>query len=322
MHQQEFIGGLNALESRHEGCVLTIGSFDGVHLGHKELLRKLVERGRALGVPAAVMIFEPQPIEYFAVVKAPARLMRLREKVQALFDEGVDRVVCLRFDARLRNYSAEEFVSEILVARLGVKHLEIGDDFRFGCDRKGDFKLLKEKGPAGGFSVSSAPTFILDGERVSSTRVRRLLSEGRLAQAESLLGHAFTMGGRVVYGRQLGRTLGTPTANVALGRSRPPLNGVFVVRATVRNSSGDVLFSDCKGVANVGWRPTLGGAKPLLEVHLLDFNSSVYGHCLHVQFLQKLRDEQKFASVPLLREQILRDVADARAVFDLQAAKP
>ncbi len=320
MQQQEFIGGLNALEPRHKGCVLTIGSFDGVHLGHKDLLRKLVQRGRALGVPATVMIFEPQPIEYFAVVKAPARLMRLREKVQALFAEGVDRVVCLKFDARLRNYSAEEFIREVLVNRLGVRHLEVGDDFRFGCDRKGDYKLLKEKSTVSGFTVNSAATFILDGERVSSTRVRRLLSEGRLSQAEALLGHPFTMGGRVVYGRQLGRTLGTPTANVALGRNRSPLNGVFVVQASVRNSIGETLFSDCKGVANVGWRPTLGGAKPLLEVHLLDFSGNLYGQWLQVQFLQKLRDEQKFASVPLLREQIQRDIADARAVVTTPAA--
>lgn len=307
---REFIRGLHNLRPRHRGCVATIGSFDGVHLGHRAILRQLTDAAQQHGLPAVVIIFEPQPHEFFSREKAPARLMRLREKVQALFEAGVQRILCLRFNEPLRSLSAREFIDRILVQGLGIRHLVVGDDFRFGCDRQGDFDFLNKVGAEQGFSVTDTHTLEVAGARVSSTRIREALEAGDFALAEQLLGRPYRITGRVGYGKQLGRQLGVPTANLQLRRYRSPLHGVFAISAHLANGSVQ------PGVANVGVRPTVSGdAQPLLEVHLLDFSGSLYGQMLDVEFHRKLRDEQKFESVDKLREQLQKDIAQARQFF-------
>jgi riboflavin kinase/FMN adenylyltransferase len=314
--QQEFIRGLHRLEARHCGSVATIGSFDGIHLGHRAILQQVTEKARELALPSVVMVFEPQPHEYFSPESAPARLTRLREKVKALFAAGIDRVLCLRFDQDLRSLSAEDFIDQVLVRGLGVRHLIVGDDFRFGCDRRGDYALLYNTGREKGFNVSDTATLARHGERISSTRIRQLLEQDRLALAEELLGRPFSISGRVVYGKQLGRNLGAPTANVGLGRYRSPVHGVYTVN--VRINTGGFAESVFSGVANVGVRPTLGGGqKPLLEVHIFDFSENLYGQCIEVIFRQKLRREQAFESLEALMAQIQQDIAKGKEFFDL-----
>lgn len=308
----ELIRGLHNLAPRHRGSVVTIGAFDGVHLGHKAILTQVVARARALQLASVAMVFEPQPNEYFCADKAPARLMRLREKLTALFAAGIDRVLCLRFDAKLAALSADEFVQTVLIDGLGVKHLVVGDDFRFGCDRQGDFELLRHWGARAGFSVDDSKTLNVSGDRASSTRIRKALACGDFALAAEQLGQPYKISGRVIYGQQLGRTIGVPTANVQLKRYRSPLNGVFTVM--VRLASG----RQYQGVANVGVRPTVAGdSRPLLEVHIFDYAGDLYGTSIDVEFCSKLRNEQKFDSVEQLKLQIEQDIAQARAYFAL-----
>ncbi len=305
-----FIRGLHNLRPSHRGCVATIGSFDGVHLGHQAILQQLQQVANACKLPSVVIIFEPQPHEFFAGDKAPARLMRLREKVQALLAAGVNRVLCLQFNDALRRLSAEAFVEKVLIEGLGIKHLVVGDDFRFGCDRRGDFALLRTIGSQRRFSVTDTVTLEVGGERVSSTRIRQLLEQGDFASAEQLLGKPYSINGRIAYGQQLGRKLGVPTANVHLRRYRSPLHGVFTV--TVKFADGSVY----KGVANVGVRPTVtGDKKPLLEVHLFDFSRMAYGAMIDVTFHTKLRDEKKFNSLDELQTQLQMDIAQAKQFF-------
>lgn len=308
--QREFIRGLHNLRPAHCGCVATIGSFDGVHLGHQAILRQLIETARAQGLPAVAIVFEPQPHEFFSAEKAPARLMRLREKLQALWAAGVDRVLCLNFNHDLRQLSAEQFIDRVLVQGLGIKHLVVGDDFRFGCDRRGNFALLQTKGEELGFGVSDTHTLEVGGERVSSTRIRQLLESGDFEQAAQLLGKPYSIHGRVVYGKQLGRQLGVPTANVDLRRYRSPLHGVFAV--TARFVDGATSY----GVANVGVRPTVNGdKKPLLEVHLFNFSRDIYGSVIDVVFQKHLRDEKKFNSLDELKAQLQIDIQQAKTFF-------
>lgn len=305
-----FIRGLHNLRPWHRGCVATIGSFDGVHLGHQAILRQLLAVARQHQLPAVVIIFEPQPHEFFSGDKAPARLMRLREKIQALLAAGVERVFCLQFNEQLRSLSAEEFIEKILLDGLGIKHLVVGDDFRFGCDRRGNFALLQSVGAERGFGVTDTCTLEVDGVRVSSTRIRQLLEQGDFAGVEKLLGRPYSISGRIVYGQQLGRKLGVPTANVHLRRYKSPLHGVFTV--TVTFADGSVH----NGVANVGVRPTVNGVKkPLLEVHIFDFARTVYGAMINVAFHTKLRDEQKFNSLDELQAQLQTDIAQAKQFF-------
>lgn len=307
--QQAFLGGLNTLRRVTSPSVVTIGSFDGVHLGHQQILARVIAKAKALNAASTVIIFEPQPQEYFAKAHLSPRLMRLREKVAALFAAGVDRVVCLRFNQRFSSLSARAFVQRVLVDGLKVKHLEIGDDFRFGCDRQGDFAYLQQAGAEFGFSVANSQTYVQGDQRVSSTRIRQVLAEHRLADACALLGKPYAIGGRVVYGRQLGRTIGVPTANIGLGRYAPAVNGVYAVTA---NWQGETL----QGVANVGVKPTVGAApKPLLEVHFFNFSGNLYGACLNVQFCQALRAEQKFESLAALKAQIQTDIEQAKSFF-------
>jgi len=304
---REFIRGLHNLRPRHRGCVATIGSFDGVHLGHRAILRQLTEAAERHQLPRVVIIFEPQPHEFFSRERAPARLMRLREKMQALFAAGVDRVLCLRFNQQLRSLSAQQFVDRVLVEGLGIRHLVVGDDFRFGCDRQGDFDFLQKAGARRGFSVTDTCTLEVAGARVSSTRIREALEQSDFELAEQLLGRPYRITGRVGYGKQLGRQLGVPTANVQLRRHRSPLRGVFAT--SVHRSDG----SAHNGVANIGVRPTVSGSpKPILEVHLLDFDGNLYGERIEVVFHRKLREEQKFESVDKLREQLQKDIAQAK----------
>ncbi|ONF44722.1 riboflavin biosynthesis protein RibF [Marinobacter lutaoensis] len=288
------------------GCVATIGNFDGVHLGHKTIIAQVRDKARALGVPSVVMIFEPQPREFFQGELAPPRLMEFRQKFEALLAEGIDMVLCLRFNESFRRYSAMRYINEVLLEGLNVRHLVVGDDFRFGCDRAGDFELLRKVGADAGFTVENTRTVTVDGERVSSTRVRSLLTVNGLEQAEVLLGHPYRIRGRVVYGRQLGRDIGAPTANILLHRM-PALRGVYVVSAEL--DDGRVF----DGVANIGVRPTVDGHRPSLEVHLFDFAGTLYGQHLAVVFRHGLREEKKFDSIAALKAQIARDLDDARA---------
>jgi len=298
-----------------DGCVATIGNFDGVHLGHKTIIDQVKQKAAELDVPAVVMIFEPQPREFFQGADAPPRLMPFRQKFEALLAEGVDVVLCIRFDERFRSYSAMGFVEDVLIQGLAVRHLVVGDDFRFGCDRAGDFRLLEQVGQEHDFTVENTRTVTVDGERVSSTRVRNALNVNGLEEAERLLGHPYRIHGRIVYGRQLGRQIGAPTANILLHKM-PALRGVYVVRA--RLETGE--WRD--GVANIGLRPTVDGKRPSLEVHLFDFAGTLYGQHLDVVFRHGLRDEVKFDSVDELRQQIARDFDHARAWLADNPAMP
>ena len=307
----ELVRGLHNLRPRHRGCVVTIGNFDGVHAGHQAILERLHSHSERLGLPGCVVIFEPQPREYFAPQAAPPRLTRLRDKLALFEDQGIDRVLCLAFNRRLRELSAEEFVQQVLVEGLGVRHLEVGDDFRFGCDRSGDFAFLQESGKRHGFTVESTNTVAESGERISSSRLRQVLEEGDFELAERLLGRPFSITGRVLHGQKLGRQLGSPTANVQLKRLRAPLNGVYRVSMELE---GRIQ----KGVANIGTRPTVeGDGRPHLEVHLFDFDGDLYGRRVTVVFHEKLRDEQRFESLEALKLAIQADVAAARAQWGL-----
>ncbi|HHH47921.1 MAG TPA: bifunctional riboflavin kinase/FAD synthetase [Gammaproteobacteria bacterium] len=300
------IRGSHNLRPAHRGCVATIGNFDGVHLGHQAVLGQLAEKADELGLPVTVVTFEPQPQEYFRPAAAPPRLTRLREKVQALRRYAVDRLLVLRFDAAFAAQAPQAFIDGVLVNGLGVRYLVIGDDFRFGRQRAGDFGMLRAAGEAHGFEVVNMHTFGLDGERVSSTRVRAALAAGDLNAAEKLLGRPYRMSGRVAHGDKLGRRIGFPTANIHLHRQATPLRGVFAVE--LYGVHGEPL----PGVANLGTRPTAGGLRTLLEAHLFDFDADIYGAHVHVEFLHKLRDERRFDSLDALKAQIAIDARQAR----------
>jgi len=309
----ELIRGLHNLRPRHHGCVATIGAFDGVHRGHQAVIAHLLEKSRELAQPSLIIVFEPLPREYFAPVKAPARIMSFWEKCRALDALGVDRLLRIRFNEQFRTQSAQEFVDEIFVKALGVKYVVLGDDFRFGAGREGDFEFIQGQGERYGFEARSTPTFAIDGERVSSTRIRQALETADFSVAERLLGRPYAISGRVIYGRQLGRTIGTPTANVELRRLRAPLCGVYVV--TVSGAG----LEDAHGVANIGVRPTVDDSiKANLEVHLLDRDIDLYGRYIEVTFRHKLREEMKFDSVDILQEHIAIDIEQARAWFEQQ----
>lgn len=306
----ELIRGLHNLQPRHRGCVATIGAFDGVHRGHQAVLAQLLAEAHALALPAVVIVFEPLPREYLRPEAAPARLMAFREKFLALAGLGVDRLLRIRFDEDLRTMTAAQFVKRIFVDGLAVRRLILGDDFRFGREREGDYDFLCEQGEHYGFDTLSTATLAVDGERVSSTRVREALAAGDCGLAAELLNRPYGISGRVVRGQQLGRTLGAPTANVELRRARAPLAGVFAARV-----SGGGLAA-APAVANVGTRPTVDdGTRANLEVHVLDGEPALYGERIDVQFLHRLRAEQKFESLDALRAAIQADFAAAREWF-------
>jgi riboflavin kinase/FMN adenylyltransferase len=288
---------------------VTIGNFDGVHRGHRALLDRLDAKARELNLGSCVLTFEPHPREFFSPDSAPARLSRLRDKLELMASAGVGRVHVARFDKRFAALSAARFVEEVLVRGLGTRWLTVGRDFRFGQGRGGDFATLEAASERHGFRLESMADVLQEGERVSSSAVRRALQAGDLRRAERLLGHTYTISGRVAHGAKLGRDLGFPTANIPLRRS-PPLSGIYVVEVEV---DGEKLGP---AVASVGRRPTVNPvARPLLEVHLLEFRQDLYGRHLRVCFLEKLRDEEKYADLDQLKAAIARDVRRAREYF-------
>ena len=306
---KKIIRGFHNLSPSALGCVATIGNFDGVHLGHQAVLSQLALKGDMLGLPATVITFEPQPTEFFLPEKAPPRLSRFREKVEALRSYSIEQLCVLRFDKVLAEMSANDFIQKLLVEGLNVRYLVVGDDFKFGKDRKGDFALLKKMGDEHDFQVVNMHTFAIAETRVSSTRIRQALTAGDLMLAQTLLGHPYKMSGRVAHGDKRGRTLGYPTANIHLHRGKVPLTGVYAIRLY------GLEDEPIEGIANVGVRPTIGEGNTLLEVHLFDFNKDIYGENVQVYFLHKVRDEKKFDGLPALVAQIERDCQSAKRYF-------
>ena len=289
--------------------VVTIGTFDGVHVGHQRILNRVLEEARDRALPAVVFSFEPTPGEFFSSGTPPARLTRFREKFEALERFGVDWLFCPPFNATMESLGPDEFIEQHLVKTLGVKHLVVGDDFRFAKDRRGQVDDLQRVGGRCGFSVEQVPSVMENGNRVSSTGIRKLLADGELSRAKKLLGRNYRMTGRVVGGQKLGKQLGYPTANVNLNRRASPVGGIFAVR--VEGLDADLL----DGVASVGTRPTIDGIEPVLEVHIFDFERNIYGAYIQVEFVEKLRDEVKFPDLDSLTQQMHIDAAQARKIL-------
>jgi riboflavin kinase/FMN adenylyltransferase len=292
------------------GCVATIGNFDGVHVGHRAVIENLALQGKRLGLPVVAILFEPQPLEFFNPAGAPPRLTRLREKVSRLAELPVDVVLLLRFDRALAQLSAEAFIRNVLIESLRIKYLVIGDDFRFGKDRRGNFALLKEAGAQAGFEVTDTVSVQIDGQRVSSTLIREALAEGAMDKAARLLGRPYSVCGRIVHGASLGRHLGFPTANISLKHKNPPVRGVFAVTMT------GIAERPLPGVANIGTRPTVASGPTVhVETYLLDFAGDIYGRRVEIHFHQKLREERRFDDLEALTRQIGQDVAAAQTFF-------
>lgn len=303
--------GLPNAESRAP-CALTIGNFDGVHRGHQSLLARARAAADARGLPLCVMTFEPHPREFFTPDKAPTRIALLRDKLESLRRNGVDRVVVEHFNAHFAAQSPQAFVENVLWHGLHTRWLLVGDDFRFGARRAGDFAYLQQAGHQFGFAVEQMGSVSEGGVRISSSAVRQALTEGDLEHARRLLGHGYAISGHVVHGRKLGRDLGFPTINLRISHKRPAVNGIFVVQ--VHGLAEHAL----PGVASIGVRPTIEDAgRVLLEVHLFDFDQSIYGKVVRVEFMKKLRDEARFDSLEELTAAIAKDSAEARAFFGL-----
>ena len=297
--------GFRSLGTPH---AVTIGNFDGLHLGHQAMLARLQDVAHVRGLPSCVLSFEPHPREFFTPEQAPARLSSLREKAECLQRMGIDRFHVLRFDRAFSSLAAEAFIEQVLGRTLQARYVLVGDDFRYGARRTGDFALLKKAGETLGFDAESLPTVEVTGERASSTAVRQALAAGELEHAARLLGRPYSISGRVVHGDKLGRDIGFPTANIQLKHNRPPLMGIFAVELCGLNGA------PLPGVASLGKRPTVKGADavPVLEVHLFDFNADLYGRRVRVDFLHKLRDEAKYPDLDSLVAQIRRDVDNAK----------
>ncbi|VFP83009.1 bifunctional riboflavin kinase/FAD synthetase [Candidatus Erwinia haradaeae] len=306
------IRGIYNLRAEHRGYALTIGNFDGVHRGHQALLTKLRRAGNKRKIPVMVMLFEPHPLEVLNLTNAPARLTRLHEKLCYLQKAGVDTVLCVRFTQSFSSCSARDFINGVLVNKLRIKLLAVGDDFEFGAGRDGNFRLLQKASIDYGFDILNTQTLLEHNQRISSTSIRAALSKDNLSLAAILLGRPFSMSGRVIYGDSLGRSIGFPTANIPLFRVLTPIEGVYIV--CVKGEERQVFF----GVANIGTQPTLNlqRARKQLEVHLLDMSLNLYGQYIEVIFLHKIRNEKRFSSLFALKEQIKRDVMDARYFFD------
>ena len=301
----ELIRGMQNIAPRHCGNVVTIGNFDGVHHGHQKLLARLVAIAAELRRPSLLMTFEPQPREFFRGREVPARLTRFREKMTLLRPTGIDRLLCVPFNEAMASMPASHMARDLLRDRLGAEYVIVGDDFRFGAGRVGDYAMLKAAGERYGYGVGRMGTLKLEDERISSTGIRAALADGDFPTAEKLLGHRYFMMGHVVYGRQIGRTIGVPTANIRLQRYRSALSGVFCVAV-------HGLDRRYIGVANIGVRPTVHGSEPLLEVHIFDFDEDIYGRLLTVTVRHKLRDERKFPSLDALKAQIEVDIRQAK----------
>ena len=306
----ELVRGPRNLRERHLGCVATLGTFDGLHLGHQALIQETLECARRLSRPALMVSFEPMPREFLQPHAPPARLTNFRERWRLLQGSGLDALLLLRFTESLRSMSGAEFLG-LLRERLGLQALVVGYDFRFGREGEASAEFLQSMAPSHGFTVHVVPPVRVSGERASSSAVRSALAVGELAGAQGLLGRRYAMRGRVVRGQQLGRELGYPTANMRLRRIRIPLGGIFAVR--VHGIGDDAL----PGVASLGTRPTVGGAEPLLETHVFDFKGDLYGRELEIEFVARIRDELRFDDLDALVAQMHRD---ARAARDILAA--
>jgi riboflavin kinase / FMN adenylyltransferase len=304
----ELIRGLHNIQRHHRGCVLTIGNFDGVHLGHQAVLEKVLAIARQRQLPSCVMLFEPQPLELFAGLAAPARLTRFREKYTALARLGIDRLLVVNFTAEFAAQEPEHFIQQLLLKQLGVEHLIVGDDFRFGKNRSGSFERLALASEQHQFNLCSTSSLILGKQRISSTLIRQALADDNLALAAQMLGRPFALTGRVRHGRKLGRDLGFPTANVFLYRRKLPVAGVYAITA-------NTVFGQFFGVANIGNRPTVQGQRQQLEAHLFDFKADLYGSQIEVILQHKLRNEQRFDNLTALQQQIAADVAAAKTFF-------
>ncbi|NOY17378.1 MAG: bifunctional riboflavin kinase/FAD synthetase [Gammaproteobacteria bacterium] len=305
----ELIFGLHNLKPAETPCVATIGNFDGVHLGHQAVIGQLAEKAAVMNLPTTLITFEPTPAEYFSGDYAPARLSTFREKYVTLKRFAIDRVLVLPFNQRLASMEADDFIYQILIEGLAIRYLVVGDDFRFGKDRAGDFHLLRQAGKDNGFTVVSMPSFRVDGERVSSSAIRQALADGNFDRAERMLGRHYHMTGKVAPGDKRGRQWGFPTANINMKRKVIPLRGIFAVE--VFGLDREPVF----GVANLGTRPTVCGMRTLLEVHLFDFDEQIYGRRINVIFRHKIREEIRFESFDALKEQIAQDVISAREYF-------
>ena len=292
------------------GCILTIGAFDGLHLGHQCLLEHVIKKSLESGLPSVVMSFEPTPGEFFSQDKPPARLMRFREKYQALKKLGIDIFFCPRFDEKVQNLKADDFIRQLLIQKLNLKYLVIGDDFHFARNRSGNYKQLKKVKELLEFEIKKISSIIVNDKRTSSTLIRGLLDRGKLTEAGHFLGKPYQMSGRVIVGNQLGRELGYPTANINIQRLQSALMGIFAVK--VHGISSNPLDA----VASLGIRPTFyEGKKPLLEVHIFNFNKDIYGRYIDIDFISKIRDEIKFNSADALIEQMHKDAIDAKKIL-------
>lgn len=296
-----------------QGSVVTIGNFDGIHLGHQQILQRLTEKSHEMSLPSVVMLFEPQPREFFAKksdnpTASPARLMRLRDKLYFLQQANVDYVLCVRFNQAFAAQSPVEFIQSLLVDKLNVRYVSVGDDFHFGAKRAGNFSTLQAAGEQFGFLVEDSNSHTFGELRISSSLIRTALEQDDLALAEKLLGKPYSIRGRVAHGNKLGRTIGFPTANILLNRLVTPIQGVYAVQVETPNGRFN-------GIANVGNRPTINGTKPLLEVHIFDFQSDLYGKAITVNFLHKVRNETKFENFEALKLQIEKDVAEVKSYF-------
>lgn len=307
----KIIRGLNKnTEFLQKGCVVSLGKFDGMHRGHQALIARVKEISKKEKLCSTIILFDPHPQEFFQKGNAPARLMRLREKLIYLREQKIDCVIILPFNHDLANVTAEDFVEKILIDYLHIKHLIIGDDFRFGKGRQGDFHLLESLTKQFDFTLQAMPTCIYQEQRVSSSAVRFALQSSNFQLAESMLGRKYSLHGRVAHGDKLGRTLGFPTANIFLHRDKAPISGIFAVRML------GVAEKPILGVANIGSRPTVGGTRVLLEVYLFDFDQDIYGKYVTVEILHKFRDEEKYDSLEALKEQIKEDVQVAKFYFN------
>ena len=301
----KLIRGIKNFPKLTKPCVLTIGNFDGVHVAHQKILQQVVQAAKKIDAISIVMIFEPTPQEFFLDNKAPARLTSLREKLTLFRAQKIDLVWLLPFNKQLAELSGEEFIQDVLLNKLNLKKLIIGDDFQFGKNRSGNFALLQKFAAQHDFELTRTAEIAQGAQRISSTRVRECLANGDLTTVEQLLGRPYSITGRVLHGAKRGRQLGFPTANLGLKRKVTPLSGVYAVKVEGK-----------MGVANIGTRPTVDGTRTLLEVHLFDFNQDIYGQLIEVEFCHKIRDEQRFASLDELKVQIAQDVVDAKQFFN------
>ena len=306
------VRGLINLPEDAPPCALTIGNFDGVHRGHQEIISLLEHAARRRGLITSLMLFEPQPMEFFRRDQAPSRLYRLAEKLRALEAHKLDTVVVLEFNHHLAEMKAEDFIENILVQRVNVKYLLIGDDFRFGHERAGDYAMLEAAADRYGFELHSIDSVVESERRISSTAIRELLQQGEIEAASRMLGRPYVMCGRVIHGKKLGRDIGWPTINIPVRRHHSPVAGIYAVRVR-----GVEQNSRLNGVASVGTRPTVDGEGWILEVHLFDWSGECYGQRVDVEFVQHLREEKKFDDIDAMTRQIEHDAQQARKVLDV-----